>query len=620
MKNLYLLGLMGIGIVAQAQTTRYPAVKADKAQPSVNMRHVDYAAPSPVVNSNNKPSTPGYNKSAGWITVGQTNFDRQTNSSVYRRIKAFTGGKVSVNWTTSSDGSLNNFLGRGSGYNHFNGTSWGPITTLRIEQSRTGYPCYDYNGTTEIIMSHKVDTAGKSGGLSYNTNGAIGSTTWSETAVLTPAANKPSVLWPRIATSGNYMHVVATYTSPTAGQDTVWVSGVKSPTVYSRYNFATSTWEVSNITLPGYDSVRWYNGDADGYAMDVNGSTVAIMMGGTTSDITLWKSTDNGTNWTHTIIDSFPVPAFNDQVVILDTPSVCDGSMALRLDASGKAHCFWGRLRVLNSTAGDNSFSVFLGTNSIDYWYEGRPDSIVSIAGALDLNNSGSLDLGAFDDRNRYGNAGVATMPYCVRNTNGDLIMVYSALTEDDTDPQGSNFRDVLVTFSKDNGATWSSAKNLTDIMGFNKEQMFASADIDDTNLHLTFMESDAVGFWSSDNNASKTGPFDIRYYKVPVADIFADSAIVGTGVKTVNNLFTVSANYPNPFHNATIIPVNLTAKADVKITVMNILGEEIYSNTFTNTTTGVNRLEVNSNFTSGFYFYNVEAGGFKTSGKMLAE
>src|SRR6476660_971739 len=100
MKNLYLLGSMGIGIVAQAQTSKYPAVKTEKALPSVNMRHIDYEAPSPVINSNNKVSAPGYNKSAGWITVGQTNFDRQTNSSVYRRVKAHPGGKVSVNWTT----------------------------------------------------------------------------------------------------------------------------------------------------------------------------------------------------------------------------------------------------------------------------------------------------------------------------------------------------------------------------------------------------------------------------------------------------------------------------------------------------------------------------------------
>lgn len=619
MKNLYLLGLMGIGIVAQAQTSKYPAVKTDKAQPSVNMRNVDYNAPSPVINSNTKPSTPGYYKSAGWITVGETNFDRQTNSSVYRRVKAFPNGKVSVNWATSSDGPENNYLGRGSGYNHFNGTSWGPISSARIEATRTGYPSYDYNGTTEIVMSHKVDTAGKSGGLSYNTNGAIGGTTWSETAVLTPAPNKPSVLWPRTVVSGNYMHVIATYSGTLSpGQDTMYVSGVNSPTVYSRYNFATSSWEVSNITLPGYDATRWYDGQADGYAMDAVGSTVAIVMGGTTSDITLWKSTDNGSSWTTTIIDSFPVPAFNDQVEILDTPAVSDGSMALRLDANGMAHCFWGRLRVLNSVAEDNTFSVFLGTNSIDYWFEGRPDSIVSIAGALDINGNGTLDIGDLDSRNRYGNAGVSTMPYCVRNAAGDLFVVYSAITEgsEDVDPQGSNYRDVYITYSKDNGATWSNAQDLTAAMGIFKEQMFASADVDDTNLHLTFMESDAVGFYSATDNPSKVAVFPIRYYKIPVADVFAGNV----SLNNINSLFTVATNYPNPFHNSTIIPVNLTEKADVNVTVMNILGEVVYTNTFNNTSTGVNRFEINGNFTSGFYFYTVEAKGFKVSGKMLAE
>jgi hypothetical protein len=621
MKNLYLAGVLSLGIAANAQqAVKTPTVKNDKALPAVNLRNVDYEMPSPVRVKEGTPASrqSGYGKMANWAVVGSTFFDRQTNSSVYRRILAHTDGKVSVNWTTSIDNNVNNFLGRGSGYNHFDGTTWGPVTKNRIEPFRAGYPNMDYNGATEIIMSHRVDTNGRSGGLILNTNGGIGSTTWNSNVVLPPATNQPSVLWPRTVVSGNYMHVLANYTSPSAGQtDTVFKNGVKSPTVYSRYNFSNSTWEVSNIALPGYDSTRWYDGGADGYAIDANGSTVAVMMGGSTNDVTMWKSTDNGNTWTHTIIDSFPVPAFNDQVVILDTPTVCDGSMSIKVDATGKAHCFWGRLRVLNSTAGDNTFSVFLGTNSIDYWYEGRPDSVVSIAGAVDGNGNGTLEPGTIDSRSRYGNAGVATMPYSVVGPDGTIYVIYSAPTESDLDPQGACFRDVYIVFSKDNGATWSTIQNLTSVMGFNKEQMFGSAAIANGKLHVTFMESEAVGFYSSTDNSNKTGPFDIIYYNIPLADIEAGKV----GLNEVQNtLFTAGSNYPNPFNKSTIIPVNLTQKADVKVTVMNILGDVVYSQTYNNTTVGNNELEVSGNFNSGFYFYNVEAGGFKTSGKMLAE
>jgi hypothetical protein len=622
MKKLYLFGLMGLGIAVNAQTQKFPATKADKVSPAVNVNKTDYSAPSPVRVKSNTSSTPqsGFGKSASWTKVGSTNFDRQTNCSVYRRILAYPDGKVSVNWTTSTDGPENNFLGRGSGYNHFNGTTWGPVTPLRIEGLfRAGYPSFDYNGTTEIIMSHRVDTSGKSGGLLYNTNGAIGGTTWTAANVLQPVLNQPSVLWPRTVIAGNYMHVIANYTTPSAGQpgDTAKANGVKSPTVYSRYNFTNSTWEVENIALPDYDSTRWLEGSADNYAIDASGENVAIFMSGITNDKTLWKSGDHGQTWTTTIIDSFPFPAFND-TPFSDTLPVIDGSVAVKLDATGKAHCFWGGLRIVwNSST--NALGLFLGTNSIQYWYEGRPDSaITSVAGAPDVNDNGTLDIGDIDNRNRYGNAAVSSMPYAVTAPNGDIYLVYSALTEEDADPQGANFRDVYVVFSKDNGVTWSEIQNLTATMGLNKEQMFGSAAIANNTLHLTFMESEAVGFFSSTDNPTKTGPFDIDYYSIPLADI--DNMKVGLQDLS-NNLFTIEQNYPNPFSSSTIIPVKLNSKSDVTVSVMNMLGQVVYSNTFRNTTSGMNELEVASPaLKSGIYFYNVEAGGYKATGKMIAE
>jgi len=619
MKKIYILGLLGLSLSLNAQNSKFPTKSSDQAFPSIKTSSIDYTAPSPVIDRPSSSRGSGFGKNALWTKVGTTFFDRQTNSSVYRRILAYPNGKISINWHTSNDGAGANFLGRGSGYNHFDGTTWGPISNLRLEPFRAGYPGLDYNGTTEIIMSHRVDTNGKSGGLIYSTNGSIGGSTWTSNIVLTEAlSTSPTVLWPRTAISGDFMHVVANYTGTSASQpDSAKKAGVINPTVYSRYKFSTSTWEVQNITLPGFDSTRWYAGNADGYAIDANGSNVAILMGGVTDDVTLWKSSDNGLNWDTTIILPFQYPAFNDQVEILDTPNVCDGAVAIKLDATGKAHCFWGRLRVLNTTANDGSFNVFLGTNSIDYWYEGRPDSIIRVAGAIDGNNNGELELGSINARSRYGNSGAATMPYAVTNTNGDIFMIYSALAEDDRDAEGGNFRDIFIVFSKDNGITWSRIQNLTAVMGFNKEQMFGSAVIANDKLHLTFMESDQIGFYTNTDNPGKLGPFNIMYYNISIADI--EGGKVGL-LETKNNLFSVNSNYPNPFRNSTIIPINLTQKSDVMVTVMNILGEVVYTKNFDNTFAGVNNLDINGNFTSGFYFYTVEAGGYKVSGKMLAE
>lgn len=621
MKKIYLLGLLGIAVAANAQHARTPQGKA-KPVPAVKTVPSDVDVPSPVKERTGNSSTIGFNKVARWQVVGTTNFDRQTNSSVYRRIMVYPDSTVSVLWQTSSDGNGTGFLARGSGYNHFDGSTWGPVTNTRIEPFRAGYPNLDYNGTTEIIMSHRVDTGGKSSGLIYNTNGAVGSTTWTSQLVLGEASTStPTVLWPRTAVAGNYMHVIANYTGTSSTQpDTVKKAGVTNPTVYSRYNFTTSTWEEQNITLPNYDSTRFFDGGADGYAIDARDSIVVILMGGTTQDVMLWKSTDNGNTWDTTMILAFPIPAFNDQDLILDTPAVCDGSLSVRLDENGMAHCYWGRLRVLNTTANDNSFSVFLGTNSIDYWYEGRPDSIVGIAGAPDANGNGQLDIQSPDDRTRYGNAGVATMPYGMIAPNGDLYVIYSALAEDDVDPQGANFRDVYVVFSKDNGATWSNILNLTSVGGFNKEQMFGSGTIANGRLQMTYMESDAIGFFSSTTNANKTGPFNILHYYIDLADI--DSfQVTGLPNGNKNELFTLNQNFPNPFNYSTSIPVNLTKTSDVTVSVMDMFGKLVYTKTYTNTPAGASDLEVvTGDLSAGFYIYNVEAGGYKLSGKMLAK
>src|SRR5690349_21652586 len=57
------------------------------------------------------------------VQVGKTFYDLGTNGAMPRRIQAYSGGKVSVVWTNSSIQNKD-FVDRGTGYNHFDGTSW----------------------------------------------------------------------------------------------------------------------------------------------------------------------------------------------------------------------------------------------------------------------------------------------------------------------------------------------------------------------------------------------------------------------------------------------------------------------------------------------------------------
>ncbi len=68
------------------------------------------------------------------VIVGTTTYDLQSNGSPQNRIYQ-DNGTLGATWTYSSD-VAGTYPDRGTGYNYYNGTSWGPIPTSRIETDR----------------------------------------------------------------------------------------------------------------------------------------------------------------------------------------------------------------------------------------------------------------------------------------------------------------------------------------------------------------------------------------------------------------------------------------------------------------------------------------------------
>ncbi|MFY8190469.1 MAG: T9SS type A sorting domain-containing protein, partial [Bacteroidia bacterium] len=394
------------------------------------------------------------------------------------------------------------------------------------------------------------------------------------------------------------------------------------PQVYSRYQFSTNTWLVKNELLPGYDSERYWAGGGDNYSIDANGTNVAILMGGLTDDLSLWKSSDAGATWTKTIIDSFPVPAF-DYKKLVDTSNTNDGSVNVTIDNNGVAHCFWARGRVLENNLDDESINFYPGQNAILYWSDNTPlDSARVIGGMPDVNNNGELDLaGSWNDATaRYGNHSIATMPFSAIDNNGNIFLIFSALTEDDISTDNKNFRDVYLMYSRDGGATWSGIQNVTAWLGLNVEQIFASLSKRmDGRLHMTFLQKGSIGRYS-ETNPGAAGVLDIMYMVMDTTDIFSGN-IIGLNSINSNDLFTVGQNFPNPSNGNTAIPVNFKSTTSVNVTVVDLLGKEVYAQSFENVSAGNSQLNLNmGSINPGVYVYSVEAAGFKTSRRMIIE
>ena len=81
---------------------------------------------------------------------------------------------------------------------------------------------------------------------------------------------------------------------------------------------------------------------------------------------------------------------------------------------------------------------------------------------------------------------------------------------------------------------------------------------------------------------------------------------------------YSLGQNYPNPFNPVTIIPYTLQKAGKVNLRVFNILGEEVYSFSQKKSAGKHSVTFDGRRFSSGIYFYQLEAGNFKSVRKMI--
>lgn len=591
-------------------------------------------------------------------TVGTTTFDVQTNASIYRKTILHPGGKVGVVWTYSST-TTTSHLDRGTGYNSFDGTSWSGANTKRFEPTRAGYnsiASITKGGVEQdLIVSHKAasttttDTLA-TGGSYFMTNGAVGSSTFS---VLDTLHMPNGPMWTRVAVSGDYIHVIGTYASPGLRKYKQWnvkKQGVWYPTVYSRYKISTGKWDQQEITLPGYDFSRYFQGSSDDYSIDARGSNVSIIMGGFGQDVALWKSKDDGNNWSKTILDSFKAAPYNplsDDTFGAYTNKATgannafrtnDGSVHVIIDSNNVTHTFWPISFASNSNTNnvkDSVIGFYRAGNGILYYNDNlNKVGIVASTPEISVNTIQAGDT-KFSVGTTAGGAAAYTTALCGFPTaciddSNYLYLFFSAYRFDQGYIlNGQNFRHIWYRYSKDGGKSWSDTFELSsyfsDPLKNPNEEMYASVSkTADANIHISWMRDDEPGN-ASDGDAVRTNY--ILCASIPVAEI-KSGALFQKGADTLTGInqviapnFSLGNCYPNPANTNVNIPMNLVRGDMVSVKVTDMLGREVYTKSYGMLPYGRNNLSLDvCTYSKGVYFYTVKVGINSLTSKMIVE
>ena len=82
--------------------------------------------------------------------------------------------------------------------------------------------------------------------------------------------------------------------------------------------------------------------------------------------------------------------------------------------------------------------------------------------------------------------------------------------------------------------------------------------------------------------------------------------------------------NYPNPFNPKTTLEYELPLNAFIKITIYDMLGNEVKNLVSTNQSPGYKSIQWNStnnqgeSVSAGVYIYSIEAGDYRQTKKMI--
>lgn len=557
-------------------------------------------------------------------TMGLSYYDLQTNNSTQPRIYLYADGSIGGVFTMSHEQS--GYTDRGTGYRFYNGTSWGPEPTTRVEGNRAGWPNYGPVGPTgEIIISHRSAT----NPLYVNTRPVKGTGSWTE-LILNGPAGASGLDWPRMVTTGPdnmYVHLIAV-TGPTDLGGVIW-NDMDGAIVYNRSLDGGVTWDGWQ-QLEGMTSTDYQGFSADTYAIAAEGDNICIVEGDSWNDLFMMKSTDNGDTWTKTILWPCPYNLWpgGDSVPPYYAP---DGALALAMDKDGKAHIAFGHMRVLADATGVQKWTI--NHDGLIYWNENMPplpedldpETLYANGNYVGWVQDSAVIYNEPVSSLAYYYKSMSTFPAIACDDNNNVFLAWSSIIEA-LDVNLFHFRNIYARASIDNGATWrDTIVNLTgSIYYWGLECVHPSmSSTSDDKVYVLFQEDDQAGLFLQSTGSGFQGQLS------PTANQYRlltpnknDIIVPGVGINDPGKVtFLLSQPFPNPVKDITTLKLTLASPTDVSMNIYSLLGQNVYKNQAGVLSAGIHELSVDATgLPKGVYFVSVKVGDQVQTRKMIVE
>jgi hypothetical protein len=183
-----------------------------------------------------------------------------------------------------------------------------------------------------------------------------------------------------------------------------------------------------------------------------------------------------------------------------------------------------------------------------------------------------------------------AYQPIVKVSGNGKIIVIWNDYS--------SNSYSIRGMHSTNNGINWSASYQITSVQSYiDKKDFSVSYDT----IYLAWQDY-------------RLNNWEIYFRKFNISELTAIKS------ETENpERFELQQNYPNPFNSATTIKFSITENSSVRIKIYDITGKEISTLINQYLSEGIYTIKYDAeNLPSGIYFYSLEAGGMKTTKKMI--